>query len=240
MSESSDIFESEHQALLAAQTVLDRGDADAATSREALGALLGAYERLLRETRRLVKRSDRTELEMNQLNQRLRELAGELEYRATHDPLTGVLNRAAVIELSNRCLDGDALALIVLDIDYFKRINDSFGHPVGDQVICGVVASLKKDVSGATRLGRVGGEEFTVLLPAHALDEACAAAERMRQAIAAHAFGLPDCSRVTASFGVSWTPRGRSFDEAYGQADEALYAAKRAGRNRVMRAGPAR
>jgi hypothetical protein len=99
--------------------------------RQALGDLLLAYERLLRETRRLVRRSDRAELEMNQLNSRLQDLAAELEHRATHDTLTGVLNRAAVIELVNQYFVHDDLSLIVLDIDHFKRINDSFGHPTG-------------------------------------------------------------------------------------------------------------
>ena len=167
-------------------------------------ALLAAYDRLLRETRRLVRRSDRAELEMTQLNQRLQELAGELEYRATHDPLTGVLNRAAIIERVNRHFTQQGLALIVLDIDHFKRVNDSFGHPVGDSVILGVVRCLKAAVPDTAHIGRVGGEEFTVLLPQHDSDGAVRVAEQVRAAIEAHPFGLPDASCITASFGVSW------------------------------------
>lgn len=229
-----DLFDLEQQALDAARAAL-AGD-DAARHRQALGELIAAYERLLRETGRLIRRSDREELEMNRLNQRLQELAAELEYRATHDSLTGVLNRAAIIERSNRLLKDDSVALIVLDIDHFKRVNDSFGHPVGDAVICGVVDCLKTAVPSDALIGRVGGEEFTVLLPGHALDIAEGLAEQLRRAVAEHGFALPDRRGVTASFGVSWLARGSSFDVAYGLADEALYAAKREGRNRVVRA----
>ncbi len=233
----ADLFDAEHQTLLAARTAYEQGEqAGSQACHQALGVLLASYERLLRETRRLVRRSDRAELEMTRLNQRLQELAGELEYRATHDPLTSVLNRAAIIDRVNHHFTRNDLALIVLDIDHFKRINDSFGHPVGDKVILGVVRCLKAVVPATAHIGRVGGEEFTVLLPQYDGDGAAQVAEDMRAAIEAHAFALPDASRITASFGVSWRAQGGSFDDAYGLADEALYAAKRSGRNRVVRA----
>lgn len=232
-----DLFESENRALQAARAAYDGSDAsDAASCRQALGELLNTYERLLRETRRLVRRSDRAELEMTQLNQQLQELADQLQYRATHDPLTGVLNRAAIIDLVNRQFAYGSLALIVLDIDHFKRVNDSFGHPMGDKVIRGVVACLKDIVPATAHIGRVGGEEFTVLLTQQDGLASESTAEAARQAIEAHAFGLPDSSQITASFGVSWMPRGGRFDDAYGLADEALYVAKRGGRNQVVRA----
>ncbi|MGV3681273.1 MAG: GGDEF domain-containing protein [Acidovorax sp.] len=236
MSDAPDLFDAESRALLAARLAFDDAASPPGAHHQALGELLTSYERLLRETRRMVRRSDRAELEMNQLNQRLQDLTGQLEYRATHDPLTGVLNRAAIIERSNRYLASDSLALIVLDIDHFKRVNDSFGHPVGDTVICGVVDCLKGVAPSIAQIGRVGGEEFTALLPGLSLESAAHAAESMRRAIAAHDFQLPDRSRVTASFGVSWQVQGSSFDAAYGSADEALYQAKRRGRNQVARA----
>ncbi len=234
-----DLFDAEHRALQAARATYEASEASAtpaqpAPCRQALGELLGTYERLLRETRRLVQRSDRAEREMNQLNLRLQHLARELEYRATHDPLTGVLNRAAVIERVNRHFVREDLALIVLDIDHFKRVNDSFGHPTGDRVIQGVVSCMKAQVPATAQIGRVGGEEFTVVLPGQG-GEACGqVAQALRRALEAHAFDLPDGSGVTASFGVSWLPRGSSFDEAYSLADEALYGAKRGGRNQVV------
>jgi diguanylate cyclase (GGDEF)-like protein len=246
-----DLFDAEHQALQAARAAYDAHEvahgvahgtdgahgmcatAPAVPCRQALGDLLAVYERLLRETRRLVRRSDRAELEMNQLNLRLQDLAAQLEYRATHDSLTDVLNRAAIIELVNRHFVRHDLALIVLDIDHFKRINDSFGHPMGDRVIQGVVNCLKAEVPHAAQIGRVGGEEFTVVLPGQDGSVSGQVAHALRRAIEAYAFDLPDRSSVTASFGVSWMPCGGNFDDAYGLADEALYVAKRGGRNQV-------
>ncbi|ABM33494.1 GGDEF domain-containing protein [Paracidovorax citrulli] len=241
MATPPDLFESENRALLSARAAYEacHTPGHGEGCRQALGDLLAAYERLLRETRRLVRRSDRAELEMNQLNQQLTELAEQLHYRATHDPLTGVLNRAAIIEQVNGRFETGSVALIVLDIDHFKKVNDSFGHPVGDSVIRGVVDRLKSVVPGSAQIGRVGGEEFTVLLPEEDAMACERVAEAARRAIEGFDFGLPDGSRVTASFGVSWLPGGCVFDDAYGLADEALYGAKRAGRNRVVRAAPA-
>lgn len=103
-------------------------------------------------------------------------------------------------------------------------------------MICGVVDCLKGVAPAVAQIGRVGGEEFTALLPGVSQEVAAQAAEQMRKAIAAHDFALPDRSRVTASFGVSWQAQGSGFDAAYGSADEALYQAKRRGRNQVARA----
>lgn len=231
-----DLFEAEHCALLAGQAAYKAcSSATAGPCHQALGHLLTAYERLLRETRRLVRRSDRAELEMTQLNHQLQELTNQLEYRATHDSLTGIFNRAAIIDLVNRHFMSQDLALIVLDIDHFKRVNDSFGHPVGDRVIVGVVDCLKRVVPATAYIGRVGGEEFTVLLPGQSGEDAEDVAQAVRQTIELHSFELPDGSGITASFGVSWAPCGGKFDDAYNQADEALYQAKRGGRNQVAR-----
>jgi diguanylate cyclase (GGDEF)-like protein len=229
-----DLFESESRALRAGQAVYETCVGSDDVCHQALGELLTAYERLLRETRRLVRHSDRAELEMTRLNQRLQDLANELEYRATHDSLTGIFNRAAIIELVDRHFKRQDLALIVLDIDHFKRVNDSFGHPTGDRVIVGVVDCLKRVVPATASIGRVGGEEFTVLLPGQSGEAAQAVAESVRHAIEVHPFGLPDGSAITASFGVSWAPLGGKFDDAYNQADEALFTAKRSGRNQVV------
>ncbi|WP_454725346.1 MULTISPECIES: GGDEF domain-containing protein [Cupriavidus] len=231
-----DLFELENSAVAGARAVFCNPDAGEAAYRRTLGELIGHYERLMRETRRLIRRSDREELEMNRLNQRLQELARELEFRATRDTLTGALNRGAVIEQAGQILAGGSLALIVLDIDHFKRVNDTLGHPVGDAVIRGVTECLTQTVLDAGMVGRVGGEEFAALLPARPLSAAMDLANRIRLRIAAHAFAEAPDLQVTASFGVSWNPRGTSFEYAYGRADEALYEAKRSGRNRVVSA----
>jgi diguanylate cyclase (GGDEF)-like protein len=202
--------------------------------RHALAELIVHYERLMRDTRRLILRSDRAEGVMNKLNRQLQELAGQLEYRASHDSLTGALNRGAVIAQATRYLDCGDTALMIVDIDHFKHVNDDFGHPAGDCVIQSVVACLVRLVGSAGSVGRIGGEEFSVVLPRQSLDEACALAQRLRLAIAHQVFPEPVNRQVTASFGVSWNAAGTSFESAYGRADAALYEAKRTGRNRVV------
>lgn len=231
--DAHDLFASEQAALEEARAASIVPGADARHYRHALDALIAHYERLLRETRRLVRRSDRAEFEMNALNLKLQQLAAELQHRATHDALTGVLNRSAIIEAANRYLSNGGTVMVVLDIDEFKRINDDFGHPAGDAVILGITGCLARVVGKAGVVGRVGGEEFTVLLPGQTLARACEIAEAMRQAIEETEFPPPVNRRITASFGISDNAQGTSFDTAYGLADNALYRAKRGGRNRI-------
>ncbi|MDQ7912982.1 GGDEF domain-containing protein [Pseudomonas sp. 102515] len=226
-----DLFEQEAGVLQAARALYVADDADAERYRAALGDLTLHFERLMRETRRLIARSDRAEREMNALNQQLQTLTQQLEYRATHDALTGVLNRGAVIDQAGQALRQRGGAMIVLDIDHFKRINDDFGHPAGDRVIQAIARCLQELVQAPAIVGRVGGEEFTVLLPTLARDEALAMTECLRLRIAREATGP---APVTASFGLSLNPPGTDFELAYGLADAALYRAKRAGRNQVV------
>jgi diguanylate cyclase (GGDEF)-like protein len=202
----------------------------------ALGELTAHYERLLRESRRLVQRSDRAERHLTQLNARLHEMASQLEYRASHDPLTGALNRGAVIDQARRCLAQQDIVLVVLDIDFFKQVNDTYGHPAGDTVIQTVVRCLKALADGQAVIGRVGGEEFSVVWPALTPVQGLALGERLRQAIEATAWPAPIEVAVTASVGVSWNARGSTFEQAYSRADQALYRAKRGGRNCVRMA----
>ncbi|MBH3328672.1 GGDEF domain-containing protein [Pseudomonas oryzihabitans] len=226
-----DLFEQEAGVLQAARALYGADDADAERYRAALGDLTLHFERLMRETRRLIARSDRAEREMNALNQQLQTLSQQLEYRATHDALTGMLNRGAVIDQAGQALRQRGGAMIVLDIDHFKRINDEFGHPAGDRVIQAIARCLQELVQAPAIVGRVGGEEFTVLLPTLARDEALAMTERLRLRIAREASGP---APVTASFGLSLNLPGTDFELAYGLADAALYRAKRAGRNQVV------
>jgi diguanylate cyclase (GGDEF)-like protein len=225
-----DLFALESAALAHAQAAYADPQADA---RAALAALIGQYQRMMRESRRLIRRSDRAELEMNQLNRRLHQLTTQLEYRASHDPLTGALNRGAVIEHASACLARGDMALIVLDIDHFKRVNDDFGHPTGDAVIQSVVHCLQQLLGSDASIGRVGGEEFSVVWPTSSAEQAQALGRRICLAIATQVFAAPIDRQITASVGVSWNPAGTSFETAYGQADEALYGAKRSGRNCV-------
>ncbi|HTD29735.1 MAG TPA: GGDEF domain-containing protein, partial [Xanthomonadaceae bacterium] len=120
----NDLFEAEESALRAAADVHAQDGIDAAGYRDALGAIIVQFRRLVRETRRVIVHSDRQERELNALNARLRQLAAELDYKARHDPLTGAFNRRAVIENTEAHLRGEEVAMVVLDIDLFKRVND--------------------------------------------------------------------------------------------------------------------
>lgn len=229
-----DLFEAEESALHAAQAVLESEQLDAAAYRQALDALIAQFKRLIRQSRRLILHSDRQERDLTSLNARLQELAAELDYKATHDPLTGAYNRRAVVERTGKFLEEAAVSLIVLDIDHFKRINDEHGHPAGDAVIVELVARIRSAAPAHAEIGRVGGEEFTVVLPHTQLDSASVIAESMRSCVAENAFSTPASCSVTASFGVGHAAQGSSFGDAYSRADAALYQAKREGRNRVV------
>ena len=229
--DAPDLFRNESEALEKSRAIHAIAGADAEDYRQALGELIGHFERLMRETRRLIGRSDRAEREMHALTR-------QLQYRATHDALTEVFNRSAVIERTIKALRADRAVMILLDIDEFKKVNDDFGHPAGDSVILGIVDCLRRIVGDRGIIGRVGGEEFTVLLPGHDLATALDLSEAMRVAIRSHVFAAPVNRRITASFGVSANLVRTDFDTAYGLADSALYKAKRGGRDRVEFADP--
>ena len=228
-----DLFTEEAAALAAARRLHADDGASGEAQRRMLGELIVHYERLMRETRRLIRRSDRAERDMHVLTRELQTLAGQLEYRATHDPLTGALNRGAVIEHAQRCLAQGDMALIVLDIYLFKQVNDDFGHPAGDGVIRAVVDCLQDLLGEHTPIGRVGGEEFSVVWPTTSLADAQQVAQRICDAIGRQRQPAPITRPVTVSVGVSWNRAGTAFDHAYSHADQALYQAKRDGRNCV-------
>ena len=163
-------------------------------------------------------------------------LRGELEHLATHDSLTGALNRRALIdacelELARCRRNHGIMALLMIDLDHFKAINDTHGHPVGDRVLVDFVARVKNLLRQPDRFGRFGGEEFVALLPETPLNEARLVAERLRAMIEANTAELPRC---TVSIGVSVSRLDDAgLDNIISRADAALYQAKRAGRNRV-------
>jgi diguanylate cyclase (GGDEF)-like protein len=171
-------------------------------------------------------------------------LVAALRDQATKDGLTGLANRRHFHSALERAFDaaGDRarLALVVLDVDHFKHINDRFGHPVGDRVLIAVGKTLRRELRKNDLPGRIGGEEFAVLLPHTDPDEAVEVAERLRRALEALTLeegGTP--IPVTASFGVAMAADGDAAAEAlYSRADASLYEAKRSGRNRVLLASP--
>jgi diguanylate cyclase (GGDEF)-like protein len=158
---------------------------------------------------------------------------------ATRDALTGLLNRRAMVELlareHPRIERGQGpLAVALLDIDWFKRINDSLGHGVGDDVLRHFANVVKAQLRAADALARWGGEEFLLLMPGTHVDDARSVLDRLRGAVADGGFGdiAPDLT-VTFSAGVVEVHEGESQDAAIDRADRALYRAKQGGRNRV-------
>jgi diguanylate cyclase (GGDEF)-like protein len=233
----ADLFDVEMRALNRAQAMLDAPQVTAEDYRMGLEDLLQHYRRLTREMHRLIRHGDRTEAELSAANARLQQLTEALNFKARHDSLTGTLNRGAVFEQAQAQLDAGALALILLDIDFFKQINDRYGHPAGDAVLRELVERLDTALNGRGVMGRVGGEEFTILLPETSLAESVAFAESLRCCVGDRAFSCLPGQFVTASFGVGWNPRGTTFEVAYASADEALYRAKQQGRNTVRYQG---
>ena len=163
-----------------------------------------------------------------------------LSYLAHHDELTGARNRRWILALlKEQCEKSTAspLALLLLDIDHFKYINDNYGHQIGDQVLITFVSRLQADLRRADQLGRYGGEEFLVVLPGASYKEAGLIAERLRKTIANAAFLIEGKSlHVTTSIGVVWVDADDQVtpDEMISRADTALYLAKQTGRNRVV------
>ena len=166
------------------------------------------------------------------------------EIRAATDGLTGLPNKRAVTDALKRTFAQAAttsapLALLLIDLDHFKQINDQGGHPVGDQVLANVGAVLRGVLRTRDFAGRNGGEEFAVLLPDTEIAAALEIAERIRVAIAEISLPGSDVS-VTASLGVAGFPgHAATLDRLERLADAALYVAKRQGRNRVELAEPA-
>jgi diguanylate cyclase (GGDEF)-like protein/PAS domain S-box-containing protein len=172
--------------------------------------------------------------ETNRLQEQLRE-------QALRDPLTGLYNRRYLDatlgrELSRAARDGQPLAVALLDIDHFKKINDSYGHQAGDEVLKALGAMLRAGARGGDIACRWGGEEFMLVLPRMGLDTARARTEQWRTAFGNVVFSLgEDQATVTLSVGIAVYPEhGRDAAALIQCADTALYAAKSAGRNRVV------
>jgi diguanylate cyclase (GGDEF)-like protein/PAS domain S-box-containing protein len=172
------------------------------------------------------------------LEERLRELA-------MHDELTGLYNRRHFIELAESELarvrrTGTPLSLAMVDIDHFKRVNDHFGHAVGDLALKELASAMRETLRGSDVPARLGGEEFVLLLTDTGLEGALSVTERLRERVGrteVHA-GAERVARFTISAGVAELGPGEAFDSLLARADEALYRAKAEGRNRTLSSLP--
>jgi len=175
------------------------------------------------------------------LERQVAERTAELKHLAVTDALTGIANRRhfmdiAAVEVERVRRHHHPLAMMMLDIDHFKRVNDTWGHPVGDEVIKATAAACSRAVRAVDVAGRLGGEEFAIILPDTDLQAALAAAERLRQDVAAIRIPVgADTVAFTASIGVAeCTVADATATMLLSRADQALYEAKHSGRDRVM------
>jgi diguanylate cyclase (GGDEF)-like protein len=183
----------------------------------------------------------RVQLKIKSLQDSLRESNRRLELLSRTDPLTGLANRRRfMMVLEHAFLHSmrteTPLALVMIDIDHFKRINDTYGHQGGDEVLIAIAGLLQPEPGDDILAARYGGEEFALILPEVARDVATRGAERLRRQIENLSFRGPLKSlKLTASFGVAAFPHPAidSMNRLIRAADDALYRAKHAGRNRV-------
>jgi two-component system cell cycle response regulator len=215
-------------------------------ARVAKGLDLGVNDYLSRPVDRneLVARA-RTQIRRKRYADQLRQNVQSSMELAITDPLTKLHNRRYLTSqlaamINDGVTRGAAISLTVIDLDYFKKINDTYGHDAGDEVLVEVAARLRRNLRGGDILARFGGEEFIVAMPDTDRFASAAVAERLRRAVETQAFVVNKGARqisVTASIGVATMDQPTiTADALVKRADEALYEAKRAGRNRVVQA----
>lgn len=219
------------------------GDLEAEITPDALKTMA---ERLLAETRRMQDTNRHLELKLEASRDDITALRRDLENvrrESLLDPLTKISNRksfdeglAAAIAEARR--DDLPLCLLLLDIDHFKKFNDMHGHQTGDQVLRLVAMTLKSNIKGKDLAARYGGEEFAAILPHTDIEGAVIVAENIRKAIQAKQLLKRSTNeklgRITASFGVAMLGKEEAASSLIERADRCLYAAKNAGRNRVV------
>jgi len=184
-----------------------------------------------------------TQLRRWRYTQKLRSHVSETMELATTDPLTSLFNRrymeAQLKTLVNNAANrGKALSVLALDVDFFKKVNDTFGHDAGDAVLKELAARIKQNIRNIDLPCRVGGEEFVIVLPDTVIHVAEKVAERLRRAIDGQPFSVPDKDtnlKITISIGLaSLKTPGESHEELCKRADQALFEAKDKGRNMVV------
>ncbi|MDK9713489.1 GGDEF domain-containing protein [Sulfuritalea hydrogenivorans] len=185
---------------------------------------------------------EQSSLLLSKAASRIYELSQTLDHLAHYDELTETLNRRAVFDRAEAILTLAArhrwpVSFIMLDIDHFKSINDTWGHAIGDEALRSVVVAIRSRLRESDLMGRIGGEEFLVVLPQTELEGAFAVAENLRAAVENLTLPVSDkaTARITISLGVAIanSPHAETVGSYIGKADQALYRSKRNGRNRV-------
>ena len=183
---------------------------------------------------------NRLRVRLAESHHELRQALERIEQIAVRDELTGIYNRRYLVEaLSRERSRAERLAepfsICLIDVDHFKSINDRFGHAAGDAVLKQLAQLVPAELRGVDLFGRLGGEEFLVIVPGTGREGAAACAERMRQRVADTVFAeVGDGARLTASIGVATYAAPEPADVTLARADTALYQAKAAGRNKVL------
>jgi len=251
------LFDAEERVLREAEDMVRKLDEVSAGVKR----LAEAYGRGYREQSRLVRISDRMQEELQEANRGLTQqardlrtlnaaleaeieererLALELQRLATTDELTGLAGRRHFLSLANREMArqrrvSSAICVLMLDLDRFKLVNDTHGHAVGDSVLRLLADVLREGLRELDIAGRLGGEEFAVLLTEAGRNDAIEVAQRLRSDMASRSVETQsgDIVRCTVSIGVAERIPDEALDDLINRADAALYAAKRAGRDRV-------
>ncbi len=214
------------------------------TSKEILmEELLPSLEAILRELQEIRKQNEALKKELAKYHKEVSRLKEELEEaksEAEIDFLTTIPNRRSFMRaLQDAIRDFEMrnypFSLIILDIDNFKQINDKYGHIVGDEVLKEIGSVLRNYLRANTIVGRIGGEEFAILLPGVPLEDAKKVAERIRKVIENRVIRIDENTEInpTASFGVTQVKKGDTIESVIDRADMAMYEAKRKGKNRV-------
>lgn len=206
--------------------------------RRILWSMLNASHVMTQNLLYILSQRIRTDNEMIVENFYLRQ---EIEQAAQSDPLTSLHNRRwfddAFARQIKRCNhDGAPFCLMMLDLDYFKKINDTYGHIAGDRTLVAVARVLSARLRPTDMLARYGGEEFALGMPDTNLDQSFAIAERLRQAVASLALPFREgesLPHLTVSIGIAQMQPNQTLESLYSDADAALYRAKESGRNRV-------
>lgn len=181
----------------------------------------------------------RTHLELKHTRDQLQLVLSEVQRMATIDSLTGVLNRRCLFDLAQREFErsqryGSVFTLLMLDVDHFKPINDTYGHRVGDEVLKSLTQAIQRSLRQVDQFGRYGGEEFVIVLPESPLNIARQVGDRLR--VVSSQLSIPtetDPISLTVSIGIAaYDPNDKAVEDIFERADRALYQAKAQGRDR--------